>query len=64
MRVAVIGLGVIGKAQAKMFDAAVTYDPLYDDEYPYEELEGCELTLSWTTRSCAAKRVAEELETV
>ena len=45
MRVAVIGLGVIGKAQAKMFDAAVTYDPLYDDEYPYEELEGCDFAV-------------------
>jgi UDPglucose 6-dehydrogenase len=36
MRVGIIGLGVIGSAQAEMFAAhdLVTYDPLDDDAYP------------------------------
>jgi UDPglucose 6-dehydrogenase len=36
MRVGIIGLGVIGSAQADMFAAhdLVTYDPLDDDAYP------------------------------
>jgi UDPglucose 6-dehydrogenase len=36
MRVGIIGLGVIGSAQAEMFAAhdLVTYDPARDTEYP------------------------------
>lgn len=47
MRVGVIGLGVIGSAQAEMFadHDLVTYDPARDDSYPYEELQRCDFAL-------------------
>ena len=45
MTVAVIGLGVIGKAQARLFEAGVTYDPLYNDSYPYDELTNCDFAV-------------------
>ncbi len=47
MRVGIIGLGVIGKAQARMFrdHDLVTYDPAQDDDYPYEALDRCEFAV-------------------
>ncbi len=47
MRVALIGLGVVGKAQAKMFGRFVhtTYDPAYDDTYPARKLGECDFAI-------------------
>ncbi len=49
MRVGIIGLGIIGSAQADMFAGAghdlVTYDLAEDDEYPYEALSACDFAL-------------------
>jgi nucleotide sugar dehydrogenase len=49
MRVGIIGLGIIGAAQAEMFAAAghdlVTYDPAEDDHYPALNLMQCEFAL-------------------
>jgi UDPglucose 6-dehydrogenase len=47
MRVGIVGLGVIGTAQAEMFAAhdLVTYDPAEDDTYPDEALSGCDFIL-------------------
>jgi UDPglucose 6-dehydrogenase len=46
MRVGIVGLGVIGTAQADMFSAhdLVTYDPAEDDEYPWQ-MVGCDFAL-------------------
>jgi nucleotide sugar dehydrogenase len=45
MKVAVIGLGVVGSAQLDMFGqhVAVTYDPVHDDVYP--DLSYCDFAL-------------------
>jgi hypothetical protein len=47
MKVGIIGLGVIGSAQAEMFAGhdLVTYDPAVDDTYPFEELAGCDFAI-------------------
>lgn len=47
MRVAVIGLGVIGTAQVEMFadHDLVTYDPAVDDEYPADRIAGCDFAV-------------------
>lgn len=47
MRVGIIGLGVIGFAQAEMFaeHELVTYDPSVDDAYPSDELARCDFAL-------------------
>lgn len=47
MKVGVIGLGVIGTAQAEMFAEhdVVTYDPAVDDAYPFDELATCDFAL-------------------
>lgn len=47
MRVGIIGLGVIGKAQAELFGKfeLVTYDPAVDDVYPAAELATCDFAL-------------------
>lgn len=46
MRVAIIGMGVIGTAQARMFEGheVVTYDPAINASYP-EEIARCDLAL-------------------
>jgi UDPglucose 6-dehydrogenase len=45
--VGIIGLGVIGQAQAEMFAGydLVTYDPLDHDEYPSEALSACDFVI-------------------
>jgi UDPglucose 6-dehydrogenase len=47
MKVGIIGLGVIGSAQAEMFAAheLVTYDPAVDGTYPFEDLAGCDFAI-------------------
>ncbi|HVJ27502.1 MAG TPA: hypothetical protein VM493_08150 [Vicinamibacterales bacterium] len=47
MRVGIIGLGVIGKAQARMFadHDLVTYDPANDSVYPVAELTACDFVI-------------------
>lgn len=47
MKVGLIGLGVVGKAQARMFGkyVHVTYDPAYDETYPDRELEECDFAV-------------------
>lgn len=47
MRVAIIGLGVIGTAQVEMFAGheLVTYDPLDHDEYPHREIAACDFAV-------------------
>lgn len=47
MKIGVIGLGVIGTAQANMFGehVLVTYDPARDKTYPTEGLKGCEFVI-------------------
>jgi UDPglucose 6-dehydrogenase len=47
MRVGIIGQGVIGKAQGRLFSNhdLVTYDPQVDDEYPYDELTDCDFAV-------------------
>lgn len=47
MKVGIIGLGVIGTAQAEMFAEhdLVTYDPARDDVYPLIELASCDFAL-------------------
>ncbi len=47
MRVAIIGLGVIGSAQTELFTGhdLVTYDPAVHDEYPLEALASCDFAL-------------------
>lgn len=47
MKVAIIGMGVIGSAQAEMFAGheLVTYDPATDDTYPADALACCDFAL-------------------
>jgi UDPglucose 6-dehydrogenase len=47
MKVGIIGLGVIGTAQAQMFAEydLVTYDPAVDETYPTEALAGCDFAI-------------------
>lgn len=47
MKVGIIGMGVIGQAQAAMFGEHVfaTYDPARDEIYPYTQLEACEFAV-------------------
>lgn len=47
MRIAIIGLGVIGQAQADLFQdhKLVTYDPAIDDEYPADLIASCDFAL-------------------
>lgn len=47
MRVGIIGLGVIGVAQAEMFAGheLVTFDPAVDDVYPAEALAACDFAV-------------------
>jgi UDPglucose 6-dehydrogenase len=47
MRVGIIGLGVIGTAQADMFSGhdLVTYDPAIHDTYPVDDLAACDFIL-------------------
>jgi UDPglucose 6-dehydrogenase len=47
VKVGIIGLGVIGQAQAEMFAGhdLVTYDPQDHDEYPYKELSRCDFAI-------------------
>ena len=59
MRAAVIGLGVIGKAQARMFNASVTYDPLHHSNYPYADLSHCDFAVV-----CAPTPMGQEGEAV
>lgn len=47
MRVGIVGLGVIGSAQAEMFSdhSLVTYDPAVNDHYPALSLGGCDFVI-------------------
>lgn len=47
MKVGLIGMGVVGKAQERMFrnHVHVTYDPAYDDVYPYQTLRECDFAV-------------------
>lgn len=47
MRIAIIGLGVIGAAQAELFAAhdLVTYDPAKNDTYPWSEIAECDFAV-------------------
>lgn len=47
MRVAIIGLGVIGTAQADMFadHDVVTYDPAIDSVYPADRIAACDFAI-------------------
>jgi UDPglucose 6-dehydrogenase len=47
VKVAIIGLGVIGTAQAEMFAGhdVVTYDPARDDSYPFKAIEACDFAI-------------------
>ncbi len=47
MHVGIIGQGVIGKAQARMFrdHEVVTYDPATDPSYPYDALAACDFAV-------------------
>ena len=45
MTVGVVGLGIVGKAQVTFFDADVTYDPLYNDTYPYDDFARCDFVV-------------------
>jgi UDPglucose 6-dehydrogenase len=49
MRVAIVGMGVIGTAQATMFRDAghdlVTYDPATDRTYPAGDIAGCDFAV-------------------
>jgi nucleotide sugar dehydrogenase len=47
VKVGIVGLGVIGQAQADMFAGheLVTYDPLDHDEYPRDELASCDFAI-------------------
>jgi UDPglucose 6-dehydrogenase len=47
MRVGIIGLGVIGSAQADMFREyeQVAYDPAHHDTYPHQELAACDFVI-------------------
>lgn len=47
MKVAIIGMGVVGQAQARMFGEHVhiTYDPKMDDEYPEDAIRACDFAV-------------------
>lgn len=47
MRVGIVGLGVIGKAQTEMFAGhdLVTYDPAFDETYPHDALAACNFVI-------------------
>jgi len=48
MRIAIIGLGYVGKAFKKFVEqhyTIVTYDPLINDSYPEKEINECELAV-------------------
>jgi UDPglucose 6-dehydrogenase len=47
VRVGIIGLGIIGSAQAAMFEGhdLVTYDPAFDGEYPAADLAACDFAI-------------------
>lgn len=44
MKLAIIGMGVVGQAQAQLFDMheLVTYDPAMDSKYPVRQIADCE----------------------
>lgn len=45
MSVAVIGMGVVGQAQARMFGDVITYDIKQDVPYPKQAIAGCEFAV-------------------
>lgn len=47
MKIAIIGMGIVGKAQARMFKDhdLVTYDPAYRKEYPSKEIADCDFAV-------------------
>lgn len=47
MNVAIIGLGIVGSAQARMFSkyVHVTYDPQFNDSYPADAIENCDFAV-------------------
>lgn len=48
--VGIIGMGVVGQAQSRLFASAhqVTYDPAYNDRYPRGELAACDFAIICT----------------
>jgi nucleotide sugar dehydrogenase len=47
MHVGIIGMGVVGKAQSRMFKDhhQVTYDPVHNDTYPAADLKECDFAI-------------------
>jgi nucleotide sugar dehydrogenase len=47
MKLAIIGMGVVGRAQAQLFDMhdLVTYDPAQDSKYPVKQIADCECAI-------------------
>ena len=47
MKAAIIGLGIVGRAQARLFAGheLVTYDPAVHDTYPGPEIAGCDFAV-------------------
>lgn len=47
MRVALIGMGVVGQAQSELFKAhpQTTYDPATDKHYPIRQINGCDFAV-------------------
>src|SRR5215469_12154559 len=47
MKAGIIGLGVVGSAQSRLFGAfpQVAYDPRFHAKYPYQELAGCDFAV-------------------
>ncbi len=47
MKIGIIGMGVVGQAQSRMFAKhdQVTYDPAYNETYPFHELKECEFAV-------------------
>jgi nucleotide sugar dehydrogenase len=63
VKVAIIGLGIIGRAQQRMFEAGgcavVTYDPAYSDGYPLDEIGSCDFAVICVGTPPAADRTAD-----
>lgn len=47
MQIAIIGMGIVGTAQARMFrhHDLVTYDPAINDKYPEEQIRSCDFAV-------------------
>jgi UDPglucose 6-dehydrogenase len=47
VKAGIIGLGVVGRAQTRLFAGAnlVCYDPAYVEKYPHDDLESCDFAV-------------------